>query len=381
MMYYNGYGALFEVTDIMSELFYDLMEQIKEATPRSYGVIDGKGNVLASGGKRTPIRLKSAASMIMASDDQNAVYDGFTYRAPERHEEGEGFDYAIYVEGEDEHAFTVAVLAGVALKESKSYDAEKIDKALFLKNLISDNTLLSELFPRAQELHIPLQARRCVFLIRQIERCDSLTAEVIRGLYPDKQRDFIFMVSDTDAVLIKEFDAVPAEEYPDESAEYESVARGIIEALNVELFVKAIVGIGSPASHLRELAERYKEAQVAIEVGKVFSDKNDIICYDSLGIARIIYQLPHTLCERYLAEVFKMNSIDSLEQETLYTINKFFENNLNVSETSRKLFVHRNTLVYRLEKIKKLTGLDLRDFDHAIVFKVALMVRRYLDAQ
>ena len=145
--------------------------------------------------------------------------------------------------------------------------------------------------------------------------------------------------------------------------------------------IHCIVGIGSPVMHLRELADRYKEAETAIEVGKIFESEETVISYESLGIGRIIYQLPTTLCEMFLAEVFKKNPIESLDQETLYTINKFFENNLNVSETSRKLFVHRNTLVYRLEKIKKLTGLDLREFDHAIVFKVALMVKQYLDSQ
>ncbi len=135
------------------------------------------------------------------------------------------------------------------------------------------------------------------------------------------------------------------------------------------------------AKHLRELADRYKEAQIAIDVGKVFDTEKTIINYENLGIGRLIYQLPTTLCEMFLSEVFKKNPIDSLDPETLYTINKFFENNLNVSETSRKLFVHRNTLVYRLEKIKKLTRLDLREFDHAIVFKVALMVKKYLNSQ
>ena len=135
------------------------------------------------------------------------------------------------------------------------------------------------------------------------------------------------------------------------------------------------------AEHQRELADSYKEAQTAIEVGKVFDSEKSVMHYENLGIGRLIYQLPTTLCEIFLKEVFKKNSLDSLDQETLFTINKFFENSLNVSETSRKLFVHRNTLVYRLEKIRKLTGLDLRQFDHAIVFRVALMVRQYLDSR
>ena len=145
-----------------------------------------------------------------------------------------------------------------------------------------------------------------------------------------------------------------------------------------ELSVKCLIGIGSVSSQMKDIAKSFKEATTAIEVGAVFDTEKNIISFENLGIGRLIYQLPITLCEMFLSEVFKKGSIDSLDQETLFTIQKFFENNLNVSETSRKLFVHRNTLVYRLEKIKKLTGLDLREFDHAIVFKVALMVRKYL---
>ncbi len=156
------------------------------------------------------------------------------------------------------------------------------------------------------------------------------------------------------------------------------LAKSVQDVLWQELGIKTVIGIGTVVSHIRELARAYKEAGVAIEVGKVFDTEKSVINYENLGIGRLIYQLPTTLCEMFLQEVFKKNPIDSLDQETLFTINKFFENNLNVSETARKLFVHRNTLVYRLEKIKKLTGLDLREFDDAITFKVALMVKKYL---
>ena len=158
----------------------------------------------------------------------------------------------------------------------------------------------------------------------------------------------------------------------------EKLARSIVDTLSSEFYTRATVGIGTPVTGIKDLARSFKEAQVALEVGKVFDTDEAIVSYDNLGIARLIYQLPTTLCETFLKEVFKQGSIDSLDQETLFTIHRFFENNLNVSETSRKLFVHRNTLVYRLEKIKKLTGLDLREFDHAIVFKIALMVKKYL---
>ena len=197
--------------------------------------------------------------------------------------------------------------------------------------------------------------------------------EAIAEMFPDRQKDFVLSVNETDLVLIKELSG------PQETnTEVYEIARQIEDKLHTELNLKCVIGIGTTARHLRVLADKYKEAQVAIDVGKVFDTEKSIIHYDNLGIGRLIYQLPTTLCEMFLSEVFKKNPIEALDQETLYTINKFFENNLNVSEASRKLFVHRNTLVYRLEKIKKLTGLDLREFDHAIIFKVALMVKKYL---
>lgn len=184
--------------------------------------------------------------------------------------------------------------------------------------------------------------------------------------------DFVFNISESDIVLVKE--TKPGIE----SKDLEKLARSIVDTLGSESYTKVVVGIGTSIVGVKDLARSFKEAQVALEVGKVFDTEKSIVSYDNLGIARLIYQLPTTLCDMFLREVFKKGSIESLDHETLFTIQKFFENNLNVSETSRKLFVHRNTLVYRLEKIKKLTGLDLREFDHAIIFKVALMVKKYL---
>lgn len=179
-------------------------------------------------------------------------------------------------------------------------------------------------------------------------------------------------INETDIVLVKEVKATT------DVKELYKIAKGVEETLENEIQIKCLIGIGTVSTQLKDIAKSYKEAQVALEVGMVFEDEKTIVNYENLGLGRLIYQLPTTLCEMFLSEIFKKGSIDALDQETLFTIQKFFENNLNVSETSRKLFVHRNTLVYRLEKIKKLTGLDLREFDHAIVFKVALMVRKYL---
>ena len=202
-----------------------------------------------------------------------------------------------------------------------------------------------------------------------------LPFDAVQNIFPDKSKDYVVNVGEHDIVLVKELGAGA------DTKKIEKLAKSIADTLNAEFFAKVTIGIGTVVDSIKDLARSYKEAQVALEVGKVFDTEKNIISYENLGIGRLIYQLPTTLCEMFLQEVFKDGSLDNLDRETLLTIQCFFENNLNVSETSRKLFVHRNTLVYRLEKIRKLTGLDLREFDHAITFKVALMVKRYLSTK
>lgn len=202
------------------------------------------------------------------------------------------------------------------------------------------------------------------------QKQDVAVMDLLQKLFPDRQRDFALTINENEVVLVKELKS-------NDSKEITKYGRQI-DAGVTELGVAHVIGIGSVATQLKDIARSFKEAQVAVEIGKVFDDSITMMSYENLGIGRLIYQLPTTLCEMFLSEVFKKGSVESLDEETLFTIQKFFENNLNVSETSRKLFVHRNTLVYRLEKIKKLTGLDLREFDNAIVLKVALMVKQYL---
>ena len=202
---------------------------------------------------------------------------------------------------------------------------------------------------------------------------DFSAFEIVENMFPDKQQDFIVSLDETSIVLVKSFEE-------ENNALVTDIAKSIYENLMSEGLVKVNVGIGTMIDNVKEIARSYKEARVALEVGKVFDNEKSIVSYNNLGIGRIIYQLPTTLCELFLSEVFKKGSIDDLDQEIIFTIQKFFENNLNVSETSRQLYVHRNTLVYRLDKIQKITGLDLRIFDEAIIFKVAMMVNKYLES-
>ena len=357
-----------------SRIFQSVIVQLKEATDRYIGVMDTDGNVVSCSdtsmvGEKWPeavIRLNSAP-------DSTVVVDRKTFKPLVSW--SAYFDYAVFVEGDDETAVAICTMAYVALNGAKTYYEEKHDKGTFVKNIITDNILSGDVYIRAKELHFATDLPRAVLLVRQVGRADVAAVDLLQNMFPDKQQDFVLNVNETDVAIVKQLS--PNAEMDD----LIQLAKHIEETMKTELFIKTVISISTVANHLRELADAYKEAQTAIEVGKVFDTEKTIITYENLGIGRLIYQLPTTLCDIFLSEVFQKNTIDALDQETLFTINKFFENNLNVSETSRKLFVHRNTLVYRLEKIKKLTGLDLREFDDAIIFKVALMVKKYLTSR
>ena len=354
-----------------NSVFQSVIVQLRDVSDRVFGVIDTEGCVISCtdmsmlGERWTDAALKvgnaSESIVTFAQKSFKAIMGNSNY-----------FEYAVFCSGDDETAKSFCQMAFIALNDAKTFYEEKHDRGTFVKNIIMDNILPGDIYIRAKELHFATDAPRAVFLIRQVGHADVATVDVLTGMFPDKMQDFVLSVNETDVAVIKQISGTVTAE------DLEKIAVNMEETLKNELRIKTIIGIGTVAERLRELADSYKEAQTAIEVGKVFDTEKSIMHYENLGIGRLIYQLPTTLCEIFLKEVFKKNSLDSLYQETLFTINKFFENSLNVSETSRKLFVHRNTLVYRLEKIRKLTGLDLRQFDHAIVFRVALMVRQYL---
>ena len=355
-------------------IFQNVVLQIKDATDRVVGVIDAEGTVISCSdlgliGRKWP----EYAEYVNRAEGAVTAVDGRTFHALGGW--GAHFDYAVFTMGDDEVSYTVCSMAGVALNGAKSYYEEKHDRGSFIKDIISDNIMLGDIYMRAKELRVTADVARGVFVVRSLKKGESVPTDVVQAMFPDRQNDFVLNIGDGDVVLVRQM--------PEGAGfrELNKIAISIEESLRSGTESTVVVGIGTIATHLRDLAKSYKEAQIAIEVGKVFDTEKYVINYENLGIGRLVYQLPSTLCEMFLVEVFKKNPIDSLDQETLFTIHKFFENNLNVSETARKLFVHRNTLVYRLEKIKKLTGLDLREFDDAITFKFALMVKKYLTSR
>lgn len=354
-----------------NRLFQGIVNQMRDSVDRNIGVVDEAGTVIACSelGQIGEVR-KGVVSAGVFAGLQTCV-DGCTYKAFGNSVHPE---YAVFVDGTDDLSRRYADLISVALDQIKQNNDEKFDRSNFVKNVILDNILPGDIYIKSRELHFNNDASRVVFIIRASNKNDVSVYDVIQNFFPDKAKDFVVNINESDIALIKE--VRPNVDMKD----LVKLAQSICDTLATEFYCNANIGIGTCVTGIKDLAKSFKEAQVALEVGKVFDTEQPIVSYEKLGIARLIYQLPTTLCDMFLKEVFKSGSIESLDQETLFTIQKFFENNLNVSETSRKLFVHRNTLVYRLEKIKKITGLDLREFDDAIVFKVALMVNKYLDS-
>ncbi|MCL2495171.1 MAG: helix-turn-helix domain-containing protein [Oscillospiraceae bacterium] len=357
---------------MLNRLYQSMLPRLSDTAGRVVGMVDEAGVIFACG---EPERIGEAVD-----EDLSPVFLGGGPLAAAgstfcRLEDQANAPFAVFVEGTDAHAVSCARLCAVTLSCIDEFAGERYDRANFVKNVILDNILPGDIYLRTRELHFNNDVPRAVLLLRMAGPTEISIFEAVQSLFPDRTKDFAINVSETDIALVKELRPGM------DGRDLEKLARSIADAVSPQYEGQPFIGIGSIVNSLAELAASYKEAQVSLEVGKVFDTEKKIISYDYLGIARLIYQLPKRLCGMFLQEVFKRGTIDSLDQETLFTIQKFFENNLNVSETSRKLFVHRNTLVYRLEKIKKLTGLDLREFDDAIVFKVALMVKKYLDAK
>ena len=250
---------------------------------------------------------------------------------------------------------------------------ERFDKDNFIKNLLLDNLLLVDIYNRAKKLHIDTEAKRVIFIIETSHEKDSVALDNVRNLLGGKSRDFVTAVDEKNIIVVKELADKAG------SRELEKMAKEMMEILRAESEDDKIhIAYGTVVNDIKEVSKSYKEAKLALDVGKIFFDEKDIVAYSTLGIGRLIYQLPIPLCKMFIKEIFEGKSPDEFDEETLTTINKFFENSLNVSETSRQLYIHRNTLVYRLDKLQKSTGLDLRVFEDAITFKIALMVVKYM---
>jgi carbohydrate diacid regulator len=352
------------------KLFQGLINQITEFMDGNYGVMDAKGLILGCSDESLTGSTHHVISEVLSCKKLFCEAQGQLFQ--KIYLKGK-LEFIVFIDMEDEKSKQLLSMLAVNIINIRSYYEEKFDKSNFFKSIITDNILPGDIHLKARELHIPFDVYRAVFLIKIEQVKDVQAYEVIQSLFPKRVKDFVIALDDENTVLIKELKS------EDDYKEVDKTAKAIIDTLNTEIMVKAWIGIGSIVSNVRDIGRSFKEAQTALRIGSIFENDKSIINYNNLGIGRLIYQLPTTMCKLFLREVFKEGSLESLDNEMILTINKFFENNLNVSETSRQLYVHRNTLVYRLDKIQKVTGLDLRNFDDAIIFKVSMLVKKYLD--
>jgi len=352
----------------------ELNKCIREAArflDRTAGVLDADGIIIACTDEKLEGSEDTAARAVLLAEDNLVVTYTRTYLKVAMNDKT---SILCFIEGTDSISRNYLELLArwivSALRERNS----EADCEAFLKNVLLENELPGDIPLKAREFKIPYSSPRLAYLIRieQDEEIDCI--EILQNLFPDRKTSYVLAMDEETIVLLTEC--------PRESPEQiDTVARLILDNLNTESMAKVYIGIGMPAETLKETAKSYREASLALTVGGIFESDSYVMRYDKLGLGRLIYQLPPTLCHMFLDEVFPKGAYESLDSETLLTIQKFFENNLNGSETSRQLFVHRNTLVYRLDKVQKITALDLRSFDDAVLFKLASMVRKYLEKQ
>ncbi len=281
-------------------------------------------------------------------------------------------EYILMAKGSNNDVYMVGKMAAFQIQNLMVAYKERFDKDNFIKNLLLDNLLLVDIYNRAKKLHIETDVKRVVFIVETKNEKDNGALETLKTLFAPKSKDFITAVDEKNIIIVKE--VKPNETYDD----LYRVARTVLDMLNTEAMSKVHVAMGTIVNEIKEVSRSYKEAKLALDVGKIFYSEKNVVAYNNLGIGRLIYQLPLPLCKMFIKEIFNNKSLDDFDEETLSTVHKFFENNLNVSETSRQLYIHRNTLVYRLDKLQKSTNLDLRIFEDAITFKIALMVVKYM---
>ena len=354
-----------------NRLYQGIIHQMKDVVGRVIGVIDENGIVVSCSELKKIGESRQYARDLVRFTSNAVTSDGFTYRVLGSSSRN---DCIVFVEGVDPIADKMSAILAVSLNSLRNFYDEKHDKVTFIKNVILDNIMPGDIYLKAKELHFAADVLRYAMLIRFPEGSDAVPYDTISNMFPNNNQDYVVSVDEHNVAVIREIK-------PGTEPEIEKTAKTIADTLLAETFTQVYIGIGNPVSSVKDVARSYREAQASLEVGHVFDRDKTIVSYGKLGIGRLIYQLPVTLCEMFLTEVFTKSSIELLDRETMATVKCFFENNLNISETSRKMFVHRNTLVYRLEKIKRITGLDLREFDNAITFEVALMVKKYLDSK
>lgn len=353
---------------ISNQILQNTIEGLKGITRIDFCVMDTDGKALASTLSEQANYEEEVVSFVESPSDSQVVQGCQFFKIFDEHQ----LEYILMAGGESDDVYMVGKIAAFQIQNLLVAYKERFDKDNFIKNLLLDNLLLVDIYNRAKKLHIDTEVRRVIFIIETKHEKDSNTLDSVRGMLGNRTRDFVTAVDEKNIIVVKELE--DGDGYP----ELEKTAQNLYSMLKEEEGEDVLIAYGTIVGDIKEVSKSYKEAKLALDVGKIFCGEKKVIAFSALGIGRLIYQLPIPLCKMFIREIFEGKSPDDFDEETLTTINKFFENNLNVSETSRQLYIHRNTLVYRLDKLQKSTGLDLRVFEDAITFKIALMVVKYM---
>lgn len=353
---------------ISNQILQSTLEGLKGITRIDFCIMDTDGKLLVSTDTEQENYEEDIVAFVESPADSQVVHGYQFFKIFDEHQ----LEYVLLANGGSDEVYMVGKIAAFQIQNLLIAYKERFDKDNFIKNLLLDNLLLVDIYNRAKKLHIDTEIRRVIFIIETKYEKDSNALDNVRALLGNKAKDFVTAVDEKNIIVVKEL------EVTDGHKELEKIAQNFYELLRGSGEEDVLIAYGTVVGDIKEVSKSYKEAKLALDVGKIFFSEKSIIAYSTLGIGRLIYQLPLPLCKMFIREVFEGKSPDDLDEETLTTINKFFENNLNVSETSRQLYIHRNTLVYRLDKLQKSTGLDLRVFEDAITFKIALMVVKYM---
>ena len=353
---------------ISNQILQSTLDGLKAIARVELCVIDVDGKTTSTTADGLEEYLPQARAFVDSPADSQEVQGNQFFKIYDEQQ----LEYILIVGGAGENIYMIGKMAAFQIQNLLVAYKERFDKDNFIKNLLLDNLLLVDIYSRAKKLYIPVDAQRVVLIIECSAGREDNILEQMRPVFGNNNRDFITAVDENNVIIVK------ALTENDEMKEIEHYTANLIEWLETEGYSESRISYGTIVQEIKEVSRSYKEAKMAMDVGKIFFDERRVIAYSELGIGRLIYQLPIPLCKMFIREIFGGKSPDDFDEETLTTISKFFENSLNVSETSRQLFIHRNTLVYRLDKLQKSTGLDLRVFEDAITFKIALMVVKYM---
>lgn len=350
---------------ISNQILQSTVDGLKNITRVDLCVIDTEGKILATTFSQADMYSEAATSFVESQADSQVVAGCQFFKIFDEHQ----LEYILLANGDSDDVYMIGKIACFEIQNLIVAYKERFDKDNFIKNLLLDNLLLVDIYNRAKKLHIDNESKRVVYLI-EAKTKEGNDVERLRSILGGKTKDFVTAVDEKSVIVVKEVND------NDSIENLTKIAESMESALGSSGSVR--IALGTVVSELKEVSKSYKEARMALDVGKIFFEDQSVVAYSTLGIGRLIYQLPIPLCKMFIKEIFGGRSTDDFDEETLTTINKFFENSLNVSETSRQLYIHRNTLVYRLDKLQKSTGLDLRVFEDAITFKIALMVVKYM---